>query len=182
MLNEFIDKTYHPPGWPEEFENGIRIIDSLDLSRLQSAPEGSSNPMSYSQSFFDETPSFVLETIRCVQTRGAYKESFTSPFLGESPEVLYQTVKSQFPGTKLNCAFFIVLDSITLQNQTCIIADMQILDEDPNLMLVRTDFESAFASIVATTCTSLTFEVIAMDQVRDPSKEPGTRGYQHLEV
>ena len=132
--------------------------------------------MSYSQSFFAETDPVVLEIIRCVQTRSAYREPFASPFLDQSPEVIRQSVKSQFPGTKLNCAFFIVLDSIALQDQTCIIADMHTISEDPNLMLVRTDFCNALALIVSTTCTSLDFEVMTLDQVRSPSKASGIRG------
>lgn len=86
--------------------------------------------------------------------------SFVSAFTEKTPQAINQIVRSQFPGTSLNCVHFIILGSIAIQNRTCIMADNQPR-VDPFVMLVRSDFRSALASIVCATCTVLNFEVIS---------------------
>ena len=127
----FIQTAYDRPDWPKGFRAGVRMIDSLDLAQLQSA-----------------------------QTRGPLVEPFTSPFLHKSPQDINQIVQSQFPGTSLNCMLFIILDSFTAQDHTCILANNKNR-EDPFLELVRSNFHAALASQVAITCTGLNFEVLA---------------------
>lgn len=112
---------------------GVRLIDSLDLAKLQSA-----------------------------QTRERIEGPTTSPFLHKSLQAINATVQSQLPGTTLNCVLFIILDSRTEQDQTCILATNQSREE-PFLSLVRSDFSSALASLVATTCTSLNFETLVYE-------------------
>ena len=118
-------------GWPEGNPSGIRLIDSLDLADLQSS-----------------------------QTRTLYTEICTSPFTNKTPQAINETVRSQFPRTNLNCVHFIILDSITSQNQTCILGDNQVR-EDPFLMLVRSDFRSAMVSVVCATFNGFNFEVMS---------------------
>ena len=112
---------------------GVRLIDGLDLAKLQLA-----------------------------QTRERIEGPITSPFLHKSPQAINRTVQSQLPGTTLICVLFMILDSRAEQDQTCILANNQSREE-PFLSLVRSDFYSALASLNATTCTSLNFETLVDD-------------------
>jgi hypothetical protein len=133
VLNTFIEETIYPRDFPEDSPSGIRLIDSLDLDELQAS-----------------------------QTRTPYTETFASAFLEKKPQAIDYIVRSQFPGTSLNCVHFIILDSVTIRDRTCILADNQ-LKEDPFLMLVRSDFRSALGAIVCATCTGLNFDVMSED-------------------
>ena len=80
-------------------------------------------------------------------------------------------MESQFPGTKLNCVLFIILDAASIENQTCILGDMQ-LREDPYLTLVRSDFSGAFEYLTSTTSSGLTLDGITEEWAEKPDGAP----------
>ena len=133
-LNDFIESASNPPGWDKEALQyaQIRVIDSPDISRA-------STPI---QSLYKEPPAF--------------------PFEGYTPQMINNIVRSELPGTALNCVLFIILDSFSIHDGSCIIAQ-NLLREDPFLMLVRVPFETALSSTVSTTCTGLSFEVMTIE-------------------
>ena len=154
----------------------MRIVDCMDIAQLQTAPPNLQDEQLFSPSFLCDVDQSELDIVRTAQTRTSYEEGFISPFLDKEPEAIRQTIEAQFPGSEFNCGFFIILDSISIQEKTCVIADMITEETDPHLMLVRQDFRSALNSIVAITCTSLSFEAMTQDQVQSPSKASGIRG------
>ena len=130
-LNRFIESASHPPGWDQAALDRaqIRVISSLDLACI---PSDLQRP-------YEFTPEF--------------------PFAGCTPQTINNVVKSEFPGTPLNCILFIILDSFSIEDGTCIIAQ-NTLREDPFLMLVRSRWEDAMMNTVSTTCTGMNFEVL----------------------
>ena len=105
----------------------IRMISSLDLSHLSSPTEGP----------YEEVPAF--------------------PFLHHTPQTINDIVRSEFPGTALNCVFFVILDSFSAQDGACIVAQ-NMFREDPFLMLVRLEFHNAIAVPVSLPVTGMSFE------------------------
>ena len=103
------------------------MVDSLDLSTLSSPTKG----------LYEELPAF--------------------PFLHHTPQTVNDIVRSEFPGTALNCALFVILDSFSAENGTCIIAE-NLMRDDPFLMLVRMEFHNAMAVPVSTTLTGMRFD------------------------
>lgn len=96
--------------------NGIRIIDTLDYGELQSH-----------------------------QTRSYYTSSFVSLFLFKSSQSICNTVHSQCPGTKLYYMFFIILDTFTEKDQSCILGHLGSF-EDLWLELVRCEGSEALST------------------------------------
>ena len=133
-LNDFIESASNPPGWDKEALQYAQIHrhDSPDISRT-------STPV---PSLYEEPPAF--------------------PFVGCTPQTINNIVRSELPGTALNCVLFIILDSFSIHDGSCIIAQ-NLLREDPFLMLVRVPFETALSSTVSTTCTGLSFEVMTCE-------------------
>lgn len=90
-------------------------------------------------------------------TKGPYKELPAFPFLHHTPQTINDIVRSEFPGSALNCGLFVILDSFSAVNGTCIIANNMIRD-DPFLMLVRVEFLNAMSVPVCTTVNGMSFE------------------------
>lgn len=111
------------------------MINSLDLSRISTA----------TQSLYEEPPEF--------------------PFMDYTPQMINDIVRNEFPGTALNCVLFVILDSFSIQDGTCIVAQ-NMLREDPFLMLVREHFENALSDPISTTCTSMSFESLTSGAMR----------------
>ena len=131
IVNNFIRSTSSCPGWEQAAVDSTKIcmISSLDLSRLS------------------------------VRGQPQYAEPPAFPFVHYTPQMINDFVRSEFPGTALNCALFIILDSYSVQDGTCIIAQ-NLLREDPFLMLVRKRFDDALVEVATTAVTSLSFETI----------------------
>ena len=90
-------------------------------------------------------------------TKDLYETLPDFPFLRHTPQSINEIVRSQLPGTALNCVLFVILDEFSAETGTCIIAENKIRD-DPFLMLVRVEFHNAMAVPVSTTVTGMNFE------------------------
>ena len=73
--------------------------------------------------------------------------------------MINDVVLSHFPGTALDSRYFVILDSFSAQNCTCIIAKNKIRD-DPHLMLVRVEFDNAMAAPVSSSIVGPSWEAM----------------------
>ena len=98
-------------------------------------------------------------------TKDLYETLPDFPFLRHTPQSINEIVRSQLPGTALNCLLFVILDEFSAETGTCIIAENKIRD-DPFLMLVRVELHDAMAVPVSTTVTRMSFEGLTSSAMR----------------